>query len=252
MNFLKSVFLAGGAIALLSTFTACSSASNGDDGSSTDDQTADELRKKHPDFYSCNTDTDCVAVPRVGCCHNGWEEAVNRHHVTAYEHSFTCSHPQICPMYMVDDTRQPECNLSTGKCEMVAIDDISCGGFTMNPHACPSGYDCVMNKPYVPDMPGHCEPADAGGGDDAGPGDDASDDSATDAGTPDSHVCVQNVMCTRLSHWDSTLCQCVKNPMCGGFAGLACPSGYSSCIDDPTDGCDPAAGGADCPGVCVP
>lgn len=37
--------------------------------------------------------------------------------------------------------------------------------------------------------------------------------------------------------------------MCGGFIGRQCPSGLT-CVDDPTDGCDPANGAADCPGVC--
>lgn len=37
---------------------------------------------------------------------------------------------------------------------------------------------------------------------------------------------------------------------CAGFAGLPCPEGQQ-CIDDPRDACDPNAGGADCPGVCV-
>jgi len=44
---------------------------------------------------------------------------------------------------------------------------------------------------------------------------------------------------------------CVRiNPFCGGFAGLPCPSGLT-CIDDPTDDCDPLCGGADCGGICV-
>lgn len=37
---------------------------------------------------------------------------------------------------------------------------------------------------------------------------------------------------------------------CGGIAGFPCPDGQV-CIDDPTDNCDPAMGGADCAGVCV-
>jgi hypothetical protein len=37
---------------------------------------------------------------------------------------------------------------------------------------------------------------------------------------------------------------------CGGFAGKPCP-GSGACQDDPTDGCDPKAGGADCIGLCV-
>ncbi|MCA9609782.1 MAG: hypothetical protein KC619_29490 [Myxococcales bacterium] len=37
--------------------------------------------------------------------------------------------------------------------------------------------------------------------------------------------------------------------VCGGFAGIPCP-GHGACMDDPTDSCDPAAGGADCTGLC--
>jgi hypothetical protein len=37
---------------------------------------------------------------------------------------------------------------------------------------------------------------------------------------------------------------------CGGIAGIPCP-GAGRCIDDPTDDCDPRAGGADCGGLCV-
>lgn len=37
---------------------------------------------------------------------------------------------------------------------------------------------------------------------------------------------------------------------CGGLSGAACP-GSGKCVDDPTDRCDPAAGGADCPGICT-
>jgi hypothetical protein len=37
---------------------------------------------------------------------------------------------------------------------------------------------------------------------------------------------------------------------CGGLAGTACPDGMT-CEDDPSDGCDPKNGGADCIGICV-
>ena len=37
---------------------------------------------------------------------------------------------------------------------------------------------------------------------------------------------------------------------CGGSAGISCPAGYT-CVDDPSDSCDPASGGADCGGICV-
>jgi len=43
---------------------------------------------------------------------------------------------------------------------------------------------------------------------------------------------------------------CVKKSShCGGFAGFRCNGG--KCVDDPTDSCDPNAGGADCMGICV-
>jgi eight-cysteine-cluster-containing protein len=38
---------------------------------------------------------------------------------------------------------------------------------------------------------------------------------------------------------------------CGGFAGIPCERGFD-CVDDPNDDCDPANGGADCGGICVP
>jgi hypothetical protein len=38
---------------------------------------------------------------------------------------------------------------------------------------------------------------------------------------------------------------------CGGIAGMPCPAGLT-CVDDPSDTCDPTRGGADCGGICVP
>jgi hypothetical protein len=38
---------------------------------------------------------------------------------------------------------------------------------------------------------------------------------------------------------------------CGGIAGIPCEGGQT-CIDDPSDDCDPKHGGADCGGICVP
>jgi len=38
--------------------------------------------------------------------------------------------------------------------------------------------------------------------------------------------------------------------MCGGIAGFPCPAG-KTCVDDPSDSCDPTRGGADCSGICV-
>jgi hypothetical protein len=40
-----------------------------------------------------------------------------------------------------------------------------------------------------------------------------------------------------------------EGPFCGGIAGFPCP-GAGICRDDPSDDCDPNAGGADCGGIC--
>jgi len=45
--------------------------------------------------------------------------------------------------------------------------------------------------------------------------------------------------------------RCVTDaaPSCGGFIGKAC-AGAATCVDDPTDTCDPKSNGADCIGIC--
>jgi hypothetical protein len=70
-------------------------------------------------FQACQGDSDCVAVPRVGCCHNGWKEAVNVAQKDAYAASFTCQTRPLCPMYIIRDTRIPRCDLNTHLCGMV-------------------------------------------------------------------------------------------------------------------------------------
>ncbi|MGH7268899.1 MAG: hypothetical protein ACREJ3_00585 [Polyangiaceae bacterium] len=70
-------------------------------------------------FQACDSDSDCVAAPRVGCCHNGWMEAVAVLQRDAYLASFTCpeAHP-ICAMYIVRDNRKPRCDKAAHLCRM--------------------------------------------------------------------------------------------------------------------------------------
>lgn len=71
-------------------------------------------------YRACQQDADCVAVPRVGCCNNGWLEAVNAGQKDAYAKSFVCPTPRpMCPMYIVHDTRTPKCDTNTHLCIMV-------------------------------------------------------------------------------------------------------------------------------------
>jgi hypothetical protein len=70
-------------------------------------------------FRSCHADTDCIAVDRVGCCHNGWKEAVASSQAAAYARSFKCPEANpICAMYIVRDDRVPRCSDRTGLCTM--------------------------------------------------------------------------------------------------------------------------------------
>lgn len=45
-------------------------------------------------------------------------------------------------------------------------------------------------------------------------------------------------------------CKASEPLACGGITGKTCPDGLI-CTDDPSDTCDPAKGGADCPGICT-
>src|SRR5262249_55672025 len=56
--------------------------------------------------------------------------------------------------------------------------------------------------------------------------------------------------CTAGQVLDPETWECEPIP-CGGLPGTACPPGWT-CQDDRSDDCDPAEGGADCSGVCVP
>jgi hypothetical protein len=108
-------------------------------------------------FRACTLDSDCVAVDRVGCCHNGWKEAVASSQAPAYEKSFTCpqAHP-MCPMYIVRDARVPLCDNGAHLCTMTRPEDVACGGFIRNKHTCPTGLHCQLAK--HPDIPGKCVP----------------------------------------------------------------------------------------------
>jgi hypothetical protein len=72
-------------------------------------------------FAACSTDTDCIAVPKVGCCHLGWKAAVSKGKADAYQASFHCpnEHP-ICIQILVIDNRTARCNAATHMCELVA------------------------------------------------------------------------------------------------------------------------------------
>jgi hypothetical protein len=70
--------------------------------------------------FSCQADSDCVAVPRAGCCHNGYLEAVNVNQVERYSALRACTDATpICPAIQVRDPRVAVCAHAVHQCELV-------------------------------------------------------------------------------------------------------------------------------------
>lgn len=148
----------------LSFVTVCAIASFGVVACSanTDDASAEPAAESQDQdikksITACSVDADCVAVPRGGCCQNGYLEAVNKHHTKAYENASKCTlNPRpMCPLFMIRDTRVAQCDSAASQCKMVAIDEIGCGAFSRNSHQCPSGYSC-SHVGVNPDAGGKC------------------------------------------------------------------------------------------------
>lgn len=71
-----------------------------------------------------------------------------------------------------------------------------------------------------------------------------------DAGAPEDDPCA-TVRCAAGTHCvaNGEGATCAPDVFCGGIAAFTCP-GAGECVDNPYDDCDPAAGGADCGGLC--
>jgi hypothetical protein len=152
MNFksLVSLFLLAGGAGL--STVACAAAP--EESEEPTEQAGEEIKAS---WTHCNHDSDCVAVDQGGCCEHGIKVAVNTSSTKAYADSVKCKNPPMaCPLFMVLDTRVAQCDASAHKCKMFKPEEIRCGGFTTNPHACPTGYSCDLSG-HVPDVPGVCK-----------------------------------------------------------------------------------------------
>ena len=139
------------------TTTATATATSTTTATATTTATTDGGAPSLAVYQACAMDADCVAVPKVGCCQTGRMEAIATTQVDKYKASFVCPPPRpMCPMSMILETRQPECNNGSHLCEMVPVENILCGGFipSGNIHQCPDGYHCQRSK--TPDLPGKC------------------------------------------------------------------------------------------------
>ncbi len=121
---------------------------------------------------------------------------------------------------------------------------MSCGGHRPNPPMCPSGYKCVDDPntcSMAVDCPGICV---------------VDPDRIVICGgfTPNPISCGAGEICidnpTTASMALDAPGICVRKVFCGGIAGVQCPGAYT-CVDDPSDSCNPNQGGADCSGMCV-
>ncbi len=110
-------------------------------------------------YVACTKDSDCVAITNPGCCQSWRRVAVNKSYTSAYTSANKCAPPlpSCAPpsdaLLEAEAPKVAQCNTTTKSCEMIHPDDIKCGGFTTNPHACPEGYICM--EPGN-DAPGDC------------------------------------------------------------------------------------------------
>lgn len=82
-------------------------------------KTSADSKTATTDYLTCADDSECVAVPRAGCCNNGIKDAVNKDRIAAYREAKKCTNRNvICPQFIVDDQRPAKCNRSSHQCEM--------------------------------------------------------------------------------------------------------------------------------------
>lgn len=214
----------------------------------------------------CKTASDCPQI-RIACsvCPDGNEVCPETNCIDgACEISMpACPSPPSCrddsecePGHVCADDPADRCVASVDPtCARICLpegEDVPrCGGLLGE--LCPSGYRCVD------DPSDDCEPLE--GADCAGvctPEQPRECRSAADCARilapcvpcPDGTFACPQAICED-GRCGAAMEACAEPGFCGGFAGFPCPPDHE-CIDDPADDCDPANGGADCGGVCVP
>jgi len=163
------------------------------------------------------------------------------------ERCFQCADgTEICPVGVCADG---QCIAVAPDCP--APDPLACGGLTGA--ACPNGFTCVDDSndecdggPAV-DCPGICAET---RGEECRADEDCPTLRVACTDCPDGSLSCPRSVC------EAGVCRvdiraCPDPGFCGGIAGFTCPPGLV-CIDAEGDDCDPADGGADCAGECVP
>jgi hypothetical protein len=102
-----------------------------------------------PDFFSCRTHRDCVSVSRGGCCSSWQRIAVNSARASAYAAANVCRPPYPPCAQPIDElvaqqaALVPVCNPERNQCELIAPEEIRCGGRSATAPSCPAGYVCA-------------------------------------------------------------------------------------------------------------
>ncbi len=202
----------------------------------------------YPDSRACLADTECAAGQRCDVsycepapgCDPVTEVCVTLCYGTCV--AAECAIEECGPALGMPNTLCPDGSVGgpTGRCLRNA--DGTCGWEVVE---CPAG-TCVDSDgadPYVAGSATESTPSSAA--------------SCSDRCSADGSAVIECI-CTTDGLLVTTTMGCDHGcgdgacfgQMCGGFAGFPCPDGYT-CVDDPRDSCDPAAGGADCAGTCV-
>jgi hypothetical protein len=113
-----------------------------------------------PDYTACTRDSECVVVSAGGCC-GGWlRTAVRATSAEAYAAANTCR-PPYPPCAQPNEeitarelTKVAICNAEQ-RCVAVQPEEVPCGGRTVNPRACPTGFAC-FGPGLARDIPGRC------------------------------------------------------------------------------------------------
>ena len=109
------------AIVLINFLLACGDVSQSHDlaAAAAHQQSLEIDLSAHDYIFACQEDSDCVAVPKAGLCRNGIKEAVNRHHLQAYQEAFSKTRRGACTFLLIRDRRVARCDAASKRCSLV-------------------------------------------------------------------------------------------------------------------------------------
>lgn len=220
-------------------------------------------------FNQCAKHSDCVVVPKPGCCPMCRKAAANRNFTAQFADEHKCEAPfPPCAKICFADDRIPVCR--DGTCSLVEPWGAACveGAAPDSPQACPTtayvcrGSKCVWAPPCTPEE-------DDEGADVASPRFRKDKNKGRKTPQPTAHPSPPS-SCPALLSCDATLKRCVWPANASSSSGsgsgdvvdylkpcwgasptpIRCGDEVSRCVDDPRDSCQGWLGEPNCPGLC--